>query len=258
MRRLYLLGFVRNWAELPTFGDTPSYLITNGLNGVVAIDSPVKHFSTKEEFLRTMLVFLESLRCVPVILLPIQFGMRVNSERDMAVLLRRYEQELDHAFERLSNCREFNLHLELPVLKRQTDADPIINNRPTGNSDNNLSVGQQYWTLVRERQEYQERQATLVKEAMLDILARLAPWLKDYQIDREHNQATFSIAILVQGADENFNDTLEHILMEEKRFSIQSSGPWPPYHFIPFSLNQENYLVHETLSWSERRDCGDR
>jgi len=246
MKLPYLLGFVRNCADLPSEPPLLTELTTVGEHGVIWCKSPVEIFSTKQDFLLAMLQWFEQIRQLELTVLPMQSGVSVSNEGHLVELLRTYERELDLCFDKVEGCSEYCL----TIIQRNQDYAHLS----YSSLRENVRSGKEYLDRVRMWHQLMEREVSQAREVISNFCLRLTPWIKDCWSEVPQTRGEgINLGFLVPNTCQpEFINELE-LLLAEVNVTDKWTGPWLPFHFSSFTLKPERFLIHESLNWGKGR-----
>ncbi|ODA39722.1 GvpL/GvpF family gas vesicle protein [Desulfosporosinus sp. BG] len=242
MKRLYLLGFIRNCTDLTSKLPFSTELTTLGAHSVIWSKSPKEIFTTKQEFLGAMLQWFEQIQDLQLTVLPIQSGVSVSKEVHLVELLRAYKCELDLCFDKVEGCSEYCL-----TITNKNQGFPYIAHTPL---NENVQSGKEYLARMRIRHQLHEKEVLQARAVISRFYLRLTPWIKDYWSEiPQVREAGINLGFLVPNSfQQKFSSELQ-TLLDETDFTDEWTGPWPPFHFSSFALKPESFLLHESLNW---------
>lgn len=244
MKQLYLLGFIRRGTDLPSEAPLWTELTTVGEHGVIWCKTPNEMFNTKQNFLWAMVQWFERIRKLELTVLPIQSGVSVSNEVHLVELLHTYEKELEQCFAKVNGCSEYCLTI---VHKRQ-ESTQLSNSCLKEKAQS----GKEYLERLRVKHELLKRDVLKVQELVGVLCSGLTPWLKDSWFEIPRHGGIINMSFLVPNPfKKRFIDQLQ-ALLDNPDWTIDWTGPWPPFHFSSLSLKPERYLRYESLQWVEK------
>jgi len=258
----YLLGFVREYEEIPFWGDKKAKLTRLGKHGALWSEWPSEVFPTKQRFLSAMLSLYEKICSENIEFLPVQSGIRVSKEEDLLGILRKYEVELENGFEKASGCYEYSLNLHL-CKEEQRDPGLRLSSSENQSSYHEIQSGRDYFNKVRLRQKQREELTQRTTRILGSINKQLGQCYRDYFIELTdvrskanavHSKAfdfILEIAYLVPiDLEQEFRERIGD-LISGNQWEVTLTGPWPPFHFSLVRIQNEGYIVRKSLSWEE-------
>lgn len=242
MKRLYLLGFVRNCKDLTSGPPFSTELTTLGAHSVIWSKSPREIFTTKQDFLAAMLQWFKQIQHLQLTVLPIQSGVSVSNEVHLVELLRTYKRELDLCFDKVEGCSEYCL----TITKKNQEPAHIAYTA----LKENVQSGKEYLERMKVRHQLLEKEVLQARAVISKFCLRLTPWIKDYWSEIPQMRETgINLGFLVPNTfKQEFSSELQ-TLLDEADFTDEWTGPWPPFHFSSFALKPESFLLHESLKW---------
>lgn len=236
--QIYLLGFIQKDQQLPPFGKVKLNLTTSGQYSALWIASPLKVFAAKEEFLHTVLEFLEDIGDRKITILPVSMGMSVPEIANLIDLIKKYEADLENFFNLVCGCCEYTLSL-------------VLHNTFTGNYRGRS--GKDYIEFIKSREQQEKAQMQELELELATISAEMPSMLKDLRVEKNSSgRGNLNIAFLITNAHAGiFQEKVANLTARVgNKYSTHWTGPWPAYHFVGFKFQAEHYLTKESLDWS--------
>ncbi|WP_088228079.1 GvpL/GvpF family gas vesicle protein [Desulfosporosinus sp. FKB] len=245
MKKLYLLAFTRHGADLPCEAPLWVKCTTVGEYSVLWCNSPKETFSSKRDFLYAMLQWYERINELNLTILPIQAGVITFSEINLIELLNKYAKELEACFAKVDGCSEYCL-----ILAHKERDSAQFPNLP---DKENVQSGKEYLNRLRVRHEFLAREVARTRELVEDLRSSLTPLIKDSWFEVPKTiESGINLSFLVPNSLRGvFIHKLES-LADNCDWTIDYSGPWPPFHFSSLSLKSEKYLIRESSQWVNR------
>lgn len=245
MKQLYLLGFIRSRTDLPSEAPLWTKLTRVGEHGIIWCDSPKEMFNSKQDFLWAMLQWFEQIQQLGITVLPIQSGVSTSNEAHLVDLLNTYQKELGLCFAKVDGCSEYCL-----TVVHKSQGSIQLSYPPLRE---NVQSGKEYLNRLRVRNEFLEREILRARELVEDFSSYFTPWLKESRFEIPRTRGTgINLNFLVPNVFKKEYVHKLQSLSDNPNWTIDWTGPWPPFHFSSLSLKPERFLRRESLQWVNR------
>jgi hypothetical protein len=133
-----------------------------------------------------------------------------------------------------SNQRHFQANVERLRGKAEMHLKVLVDDTCPGNSERNMTVGQEYLTSLRESASRQRERQSKARALSVQMHRMFLPLAEEITCKRmESGKMLLDIAHLIDNKTiERYQNKYSSATQELKECRMQLSGPWPPYHFV--------------------------
>jgi hypothetical protein len=133
-----------------------------------------------------------------------------------------------------SNQRHFQANVERLRGKAEMHLKVLVDDTCPGNSERNMTVGQEYLTSLRESASRQRERQSKARALSVQMHRMFLPLAEEITCKRmDSGKMLLDIAHLIDNKTiERYQNKYSSATHELKDCRMQLSGPWPPYHFV--------------------------
>lgn len=133
-----------------------------------------------------------------------------------------------------SNQKHFLANVERLRGKAEMHLKVLVDDTCPGNSQRDMTVGQQYLTSLRESASRQRERQSKARALSVQMHRMFLPLAEEITCKRmESGKMLLDIAHLIDNrCVERYQNKYSSATHELKDCRMQLSGPWPPYHFV--------------------------
>jgi hypothetical protein len=133
-----------------------------------------------------------------------------------------------------SNQRHFQANVERLRGKAEMHLKVLVDDTCPGNSERNMTVGQEYLTSLRESASRQRERQSKARALSVQMHRMFLPLAEEITCKRmDSGKMLLDIAHLIDNKTiERYQNKYSSATQELKECRMQLSGPWPPYHFV--------------------------
>lgn len=133
-----------------------------------------------------------------------------------------------------SNQRHFMANVERLRGKAEMHLKVLVDDTCPGNSERNMTVGQEYLTSLRESASRQRERQSKARALSIQMHRMFLPLAEEITCKRmDSGKMLLDIAHLIDNKTiERYQNKYSSATQELKECRMQLSGPWPPYHFV--------------------------
>ncbi len=141
-----------------------------------------------------------------------------------------------------SNQRHFIANVERLRGKAEMHLKVLVDDTCPGNSQRDMTVGQQYLSSLRESASRQRERQSKARALSVQMHRMFLPIAEEVSCKRmESGKMLLDIAHLIDNKTiERYQSKYSTATVQMKECRMQLSGPWPPYHFV-----QRQALQHQ-------------
>ena len=141
-----------------------------------------------------------------------------------------------------SNQRHFMANVERLRGKAEMHLKVLVDDTCPGNSERNMTVGQEYLHSLRESASRQRERQSKARALSVQMHRMFLPLAEEITCKRmESGKMLLDIAHLIDNKTvERYQNKYSSATQELKECRMQLSGPWPPYHFVQRSGAQHH------------------
>jgi len=133
-----------------------------------------------------------------------------------------------------SNQRHFIANVERLRGKAEMHLKVLVDDTCPGNSERNMTVGQEYLHSLRESASRQRERQSKARALSVQMHRMFLPLAEEITCKRmDSGKMLLDIAHLIDNKTvERYQNKYSSATLELKECRMQLSGPWPPYHFV--------------------------
>lgn len=241
MIKPYLLGFVRDCFRPPMFAGQPTNLTRVGRFGILWCGAEQAVPLNRETFLAAHLEFYKSVCENRLAFLPFPAGVRVRQEENLTELIAKYLEDLERCFYKIEGCAEYLLNI--------TYDDPEFNAQLASIPSHPVQDGKGYIEWLRRHKQLKDAQTQRAHKIREQLQRHLGDWVKNDRMEVPAKYPRFELYFLVPYIYQEIFCQKLNAALENGDFSVQLTGPWPPFHFAGMTIQPESFLIRDPVNF---------